>query len=214
MPGVIFDMDGTLLDTQRIHVDAWEDVGLRHGIKALGSHVPPCCGMHERAWKQYLREHFPTLDIETFHREVTEYIQQNLLIRFKPGAGELMAFLKEHHIPMAIASGSGRALIEHYFEHLGGLEDFAAVVGGDEVKNCKPAPDIFLLAANRLGLPPESCIVIEDSANGILAGHRAGMRCIGIPDIAPLDAESKQLLLAQLTDLSQVIPLLQPYIER
>ena len=85
-------------------------------------------------------------------------------------------------------------------------------MGGHDVQNGKPAPDIFLLAAEKLGVAPESCFVFEDSANGIRAGHSAGMKCIGVPDIVPFSDDIKKLMLAELGSLSEAIELLKPYI--
>ncbi len=209
MLGIIFDMDGTLLDTQRIFIDAWDAVGLNYGIKNLGEHIQFVCGMNDAGWYQYLAERFPTLDLPTFHKEVADYIKRNLTVRFKGGAEALLAFLKERHIPIAVASGSSRALIEHHLGALQSLPLFDAIVGGDEVENSKPAPDIFLRAAKLMGCAPEECIVFEDSPNGIGAACNAGMRCIGIPDVAPFTSEIESTLFARLASLDEAIPLIQ-----
>ena len=95
---------------------------------------------------------------------------------------------------------------------LGALERFDVVVGGADVKNGKPAPDIFLLAAEKLGIAPEDCFVMEDSKNGLLAAHRAGIRAIGIPDIVSFDEETKEIMFAELETLADAIELLTPYI--
>ena len=210
MLGVIFDMDGTLLDTQRIYVDAWEAIGPEYGVTGLGAHIPAVCGMRVDAWQQYLRERFPSIVLDEFYDKVKDYIQKNLIIRFMPGAKELMDFLKEHHVPMAIASGSSRNLIEYYFSHLGGLEDFEAVVGGDEIEHSKPAPDIFLKAAKKMGVAPENCIVFEDAENGLRAGLAAGMRCVAVPDVAPISAAMRQELFGCIDSLADGIELIQP----
>ena len=212
MIGVIFDMDGTLLDTQRIYIDAWNIVGNEFGIANMGRLMPDVCGMSEHNWKAYLRNRFPTLDIEPFHTKVKDYIAAYGGVRFKAGAEQLLDFLKEKNIKIAIASGSGRELIEHCMNKLGALERFDVVVGGADVKNGKPAPDIFLLAAEKLGIAPEDCFVMEDSKNGLLAAHRAGIRAIGIPDIVSFDEETKEIMFAELETLADAIELLTPYI--
>lgn len=212
MIGVIFDMDGTLLDTQRIYIDAWNIVGNEFGIANMGRLMPDVCGMSEHNWKAYLRNRFPTLDIEPFHTKVKDYIAAYGEVRFKAGAEQLLDFLKEKNIKIAIASGSGRELIEYCMNKLGALERFDVVVGGADVKNGKPAPDIFLLAAEKLGIAPEDCFVMEDSKNGLLAAHRAGIRAIGIPDIVSFDEETKEIMFAELETLADAIELLTPYI--
>ena len=212
MIGVIFDMDGTLLDTQRIYIDAWDVVGNEFGIANMGRLIPDVCGMSEHNWKAYLRNRFPTLDIEPFHTKVKDYIAAYGEVRFKAGAEQLLDFLKEKNIKIAIASGSGRELIEYCMNKLGALDRFDVVVGGADVKNGKPAPDIFLLAAEKLGIAPEDCFVMEDSKNGLLAAHRAGIRAIGIPDIVSFDEETKEIMFAELETLADAIELLTPYI--
>jgi len=183
MFSVIFDMDGTLLDTQRGIVPAWEHAGKIQGLSGVGSHVQKVCGMNQEGWSNYLRTEIPALDIERFKSEVHDYIIANMRIRFRPGAEALMEFLDNNSIKYAIASGSTMKSVEHHLRELGAFERFAAFACGNDVKNGKPAPDVFLLAAKRLGVSPESCFVFEDSSNGVRAAHKAGMKVFGFPDI-------------------------------
>jgi HAD superfamily hydrolase (TIGR01509 family) len=205
MFSVIFDMDGTLLDTQRICIPAWEQAGRLQGIEGVGDHIANVCGMNEAGWTAYLEQHFGSLDIAAFKLAARDYIVANRTVCFKAGAAELLAFLKGLGVKMAVASGTDLKVVRYNFEQLGALHLFDAVIGGEEVANGKPAPDIFLLAAERLGAAPQSCFVFEDSANGVLAAHRAGMRCVGVPDIVPFDDDTKRLLYAELTRLDEAI---------
>ena len=212
MISVIFDMDGTLLDTQSICVPAWEWAGNNQGIPGMGAHIQMVCGMNEAGWSGYLEENFPCLDIELFKKEMREYIIDNLKVRFMPGAEELLEFLDENNIKYAIASGSSVASIRHHLGELGVLDKFEVMVGGRDVKNGKPAPDIFLLTAEKLGVAPCDCFVFEDSANGVRAGYAAGMKVFGIADVAAFGDDIKKLMFKELNSLNEAINILKEFI--
>ena len=208
MFSVIFDMDGTLFDTQAIAIPAWEHAGRQQGFTGMGAHVPNVCGMNETNGNKYLAEHFEGLDVQLFRKTEYEYIDQHLVVKYKKGAEELIAFLKENNIPMAIASGSSRECIEHNLNEIGAPDLVSVYVGGKEVQNGKPAPDIFLLTAQKMGVDPKDCFVFEDSNNGIRAGYAAGMKCIGIPDVATFSEEAKAMMYAELSSLDEAIEIL------
>ncbi|MBE6622922.1 MAG: HAD family phosphatase [Ruminococcaceae bacterium] len=207
MFSVIFDMDGTLLDTQRICVPAWEYAGREQGISGIGDCIFEVCGMNETGWSSYLGRNFPELDLELFKKTMRTYIIENGKVVYKKGAEELISFLKEKGIKLALASGSSHASIDHHLNEVGAADVFDVIVGGKDVENGKPAPDIFLLAAEKLGADKEDCFVIEDSENGIRAGAEAGMKCIGIPDIVSFSDEVKALMTAQFSSLDEAIGL-------
>lgn len=212
MFSVIFDMDGTLLDTQKICIPAWDYAGENQDFKNMGSHIENVCGMNERGWTDYLLNHFPSIDIVKFKSEMREYIIKNLQVRFKKGAYELLEFLKANNIKMAIASGSSKETIIHHLTEVKGLDYFEGFVGSHDVINGKPAPDVFLKAAELINEEPANCFVFEDSVNGIIAGHKAGMKCIGIPDIVQFPQDTKDLMFAELNDFSEAIPIFQKYL--
>jgi beta-phosphoglucomutase-like phosphatase (HAD superfamily) len=89
---------------------------------------------------------------------------------------------------------------------------FAGFVGSHDVVNGKPAPDVFLKAAEIIAAKPEECFIFEDSANGIIAGHTAGMKCIGVPDMVKFSQKIKSIMFAELNDLSEAIPILEKYL--
>ena len=212
MFSVIFDMDGTPLDTQRICIPAWDYAGKLQGFEGVGESVTKVCGMNEAGWTRYLEEHFSGIDTNFFKREMRDYIIRNGVVKFKDGAEELLKFLKEKGIKIAIASGSSRESINHHLKAVSAEGYFDAIVGGRDIENGKPAPDIFLKAAELLGAKPQNCFVFEDSANGIRAGYAAGMKCIGVPDIAPFSEETKKLMFAELKTLSEAIDIFKGYI--
>ena len=144
---VIFDMDGTLLDTQSICVPAWEYAGNMQSVQGMGAAVEHVCGMNEAGWTAYLEENFNTLDIPRFKQSVRSYISKNGKVTYKKGAQELISFFQYHNIPIALASGSSHQSITHHLNEVGATEVFEVIVGGKDVENGKPAPDIFLLTA-------------------------------------------------------------------
>lgn len=212
MFSVIFDMDGTLFDTQKICIPAWEYGGIVQGVKGMGGCIADVCGMNEIGWTTYIEENYPELDVEKFKKDMREYIIENGKVKFKDGAEELLEFLCENNIKYAIASGSSKKTILHHLGEVGALDKFDIFVGGKDVENGKPAPDIFLLAAEKLGAKPEECFVFEDSGNGIRAAHSAGMKCIGIPDVAIFKEEEKALMFAELNNFSEAINLFKEYL--
>lgn len=209
---VIFDMDGTLLDTQKIFVPAWEYAGRLQGVEGAGKHVYNLCGMNDEGCRQYIRENMPTVDVSRFRADMVGYIEKNGFAKFREGAEELLSFLKKNGIKIGIASGSSRDVVERNFSQVGITDIFDAVVSGDEVKNGKPAPDIFLLAAKRMDVEPQDCFVFEDSPHGIKAGFIAGMKCVGFPDLVQFDDKTREMMIAEVDDLSKAIPILKEYL--
>ncbi len=208
MFSVIFDMDGTLLDTQRICIPAWEYAGLNQGIEGIGNDIYNICGMNMVGWVNYLNTKYPNLDTDKFCAEMRQYIIDNLVVEFMPGAEELLKFLKKKGVKIALASGSSSKSVKHHLKEVSATNYFDATVGGEEVTDGKPQPDIFLLAAKRIGTEPKDCYVFEDSDNGIIAAHRAGMKCIGVPHLVDFSKEVEDLLFAKLNRLDEAIELL------
>ena len=121
-----------------------------------------------------------------------------------PGLDALLAFLRAHGVAMAVASSTNRAQVEEYLETAGVRGFFGAVLGGDMIERSKPCPDIYLAAARALGVPPEECLVLEDSYNGVRAGAAAGCETVMIPDLAPATDEMRALAACVLPGLADV----------
>ncbi len=209
MFSVIFDMDGTLLDTQRIAVPAWDYAGQLQGYENLGRLIPSVCGMNEAGWNKVLAENAPDIDVALFNETARQYSHKHRVMKEKEGMFELLDFLRAHGVKMAVASGSKTSSIERNFGQLNALDYFEATVGGEMVVNGKPAPDIFLLAAEKIGADPKDCIVFEDSENGLRAALAAGMRAISVPDVGIISDEIKAQLLASVDKLSDAIKILE-----
>lgn len=208
MFSVIFDMDGTLLDTQRICIPAWEYAGLLQGYKGVGSHIRNVCGMNKNGSDAYLKNNFPDIDVEKFKADAKQYISENGIVTLKKGAKELIGFLKQNNIKIGLATGTSRPSVMHHLNEVDATDWFDAIVCGTEVQNGKPEPDVFLKAAQLMSVEPKECFVFEDSENGIKAGSAAGMKCIGIADIVPFSKKIKPLMFKELESLDEAIEIL------
>ena len=201
---IIFDMDGVILDSETVYLDGYLYAGRTLGLpeKEIREAVNKCTGCTEEVEKQVMEEMFgarPGFRFEDVFRLSRAYfaeIIRNGQIDLKPGARELLIFLREKGIPAGLASSSPMEAIE---EELGKGHDllgyFNAIVSGDMVTHSKPDPEIFLQCAGKLMIPPEDykeTYVIEDSYNGIRAAAAAGMQPVMIPDRLPPTREMKE----------------------
>jgi HAD superfamily hydrolase (TIGR01509 family) len=180
---VIFDMDGVMTDSEHMINEA-AIAGLReYGIEPEPDDFLPFLGMGEDRYiggvaRQYGLTYVPEMKARVY--EIYFGLIAGRLTAF-PGVHDLLKQLRARQVRLAVASCADRIKIE---ANLKAIEVepawFHAIVAGDEVRNVKPAPDIYLAAAARLGVAPQSCSVIEDSINGIRAAKAAGMRCVAV----------------------------------
>lgn len=210
---VIFDMDGLMLDTERIALGVWREAARDLGFVLHDEVADGMVGRTAASNRILLGTHygpdFPYDDLAALadvrYREVLEADG----VPRKPGLIELLEFLRERSVPRAVATSTAGLLARHKLARAGVDGYFEIVVGGDEVTHGKPAPDIFLLAAARLGQAPEHCAVLEDSGPGIRAAYDAGMVPILIPDGRPPAADARQLAAFVLESLTAARPILE-----
>lgn len=212
MFSVIFDMDGTLLDSQRVISNAWFYALDLQNLQKDYVFAASCMGMNETGWRNKLKERYPDIDISRFVKDLKQHTKEHYVVEFKKGAKELLDFLKENDIKVALASGSPKDLILENLTCVNALCYFDAIIGSEDVKRGKPEPDVFLLAAEKIGAENEDCFVFEDSANGIIAAHKAGMKPIGVTDLFPFDKETKKLMFKELKSLDQAIDIFKKYL--
>ena len=184
---VIFDLDGLLLDSEIVAFKVYEELGKRFNFEiSLPDFMQNICGQPLRRNVAYVNERFQLpWDLEEAVEEVLR-IEKMILdegVDVMPGARELLAYLKENKYKTAVASSSARERSMRLLEHHNLVEYFDDFVFGPEVKLGKPNPDIFLKAAEKIGVSPECCLVLEDSQAGIQAAYSAGMKVICIPDL-------------------------------
>lgn len=208
---VIFDMDGLLLDTERIYRRALIDAATLMGVELTEALHERFIGLPGAVCDAMLVEHFgPGFAIDDYRRCFTAEAERHLSagIPVKTGVAELLDFLDAEGIPKAVATSSRRPTVELYLGRTGLLHRFDAIATRSDVACGKPEPDVFLKAAEWLGIPPAACIALEDSFNGIRAAHRAGMAAIMVPDLLRPTEEIRGLCAAVIDDLHAVRDLL------
>lgn len=208
MRACIFDMDGLMLDTERVFMLAWDYAGEQLGLgktgymvmKTLGCNTESC----NRIWREEFGAAFDTDALWACSREFLEtYYSQNT-VPVKKGLHELLTYLKESGYKLAVASSTKREKVERHLRSADVRHFFDAVIAGDMVEKSKPEPDIYLKAAAALGIPPEECYALEDSRNGLLSAHAAGCSVIHVPDLWQPDDAVKEFILGPFADLLAV----------
>ena len=204
---ILFDMDGLLLDTERLIRDAMIAVMADLGFMMSGTDYAELIGRPEPASRAIMQARFGAgLDYDVMRAEVRLRIRAEWgsIRPLKPGAADLLAQVNAAGIPAAIVTSSEQALARAHLGHVGLLDGFATIVGCDDVANGKPHPEPYRTAAARLGVAPRAALALEDSHNGIIAAHMAGVPVIMVPDLLPATPEITPRLLAVADDLHQV----------
>lgn len=193
--GAIFDMDGLLFDTEHIYQETWNELAAENGVTLGADFVGDICGTSGAYMCRVIEKHYGVADGSIIMEECMKRVRQKLKVHVpkKPGAERIVKTFREKGVRLAVASSSYPEQIESNLILAGLREYFDEVVSGKEVEHGKPAPDIFLLAAERIGCAPETCYVFEDSENGIRAGKAAGCISIMVPDILTPSREIKEI---------------------
>jgi len=195
MEAVILDMDGVLVDSEGLQLEAANAVLARFDVRLSEEENARYLGMDDQAFFAALRETFgldASVDDLAAAREaeMVALIMKGVVPR--PGVPELIVGLKMRGYPLALASSSPRAVVDTMLEELGLSRSFDTVIAGNDVTRGKPAPDIFLLAARRLGVDPGKCLVFEDSLHGVAAARAAGMTPVAVRTRENLDIEFQE----------------------
>lgn len=205
-------MDGLMLDTERMAQSAWQTAGAERNY-AFPAHiylqaVGRTKSDTELIFKAAFGANFPFDALYARKQEIFYAMLESEPIPTKPGLFELLNLIDERGWAKAVATSTARPLALKKLTTTGLISRFAAIVGGDEVPHGKPAPDIFLAAAARLGATPAGCLVLEDSEAGVRAAHAAGMQSIIVPDLKAPSDEVKALALTVVQSLADITQLL------
>ncbi len=203
MKAVIFDQDGLMFDTEKLYNENWHKAGEKLGLKVDDTFCNDVSGSSGAGMMAIILKHFPGIEPEPFWEMCLNGVLETIktYLPEKKGLYELLAYLKDHDYKIAVASSSSREQIKHNLVMKEIDCYFDAIVAGHEVEHSKPAPDIFLEAAKRLGVDPKECFVLEDSFNGVMAGHQAGCHTIMVPDMKAPTKEIAAYYDACLNDL-------------
>lgn len=209
---VIFDMDGTLIDTEKYYRIFWPKALAEFGYHMTDEQALSMRSLGRPFAVAHLKEMFgKELDYDAVRNKRKELMEACLDkegIEPKPGAVELLTWLKEHHIRAAIATATDLERTSKYLAKLGLREYFDEIISATMVKEGKPSPDIYLYACKQLGRKPQECIAVEDSPNGVLSAYRAGCMVVMVPDQTQPDEELRQKLYACVEILTDIKSLL------
>lgn len=205
--GVVFDMDGLLIDTEAV----WRDVQLAEA-QAQGLDLPlrvvdSMIGLPWQVNRRQLQDHFgPDFDVEAFVQAIVRRHDAvcHAGVRVKEGVVELLDLLDELALPRAIATSSDRQVVTDRLGPNGLLARFHAVIGNEDCERGKPHPEPYLNAARAMGVQPAHCLALEDSYNGVRSASAAGMMTVMVPDLLPPTDEIGGLCVAVAETLHQV----------
>ncbi len=196
--GAVFDMDGLMIDTEKLYLRYWKQAAADFGYNMEDKHVFAMRSLARKfsipMLKDFFGEDFPTEDVRARRTElINSHIEANG-IDVKKGLFQLLDYLKSNKIKIAVATATPHERTMMYLKKIGALEYMDDIVCGDMVNTGKPDPEIYLTASSLLGLPACECVAFEDSPNGIKSAYSAGCQAIMIPDMTPADEELKPLL--------------------
>ncbi len=208
----VFDMDGLMFDTERLVYDNWQrmmdEIGLPYDIEVFKQTVGRRKKEVELFYRATYGNDFPYWELAGKGRAMYVRRVKQEGIPVKPGLYEILERLKERGVRIALATSTSRHTAELNLRLAKVLDYFDALVCGEEVTNGKPHPEVFLTAAQKLGLAPGDCAALEDSINGVKSAYAAGMITVMVPDLLPPTDEIKPMITHLCGDLSEAAALL------
>lgn len=212
--GVIFDIDGCLIDSESVYLKCWAEGFRREGIPVDQEMVNSWAGAGrveiDRDVLAVTGDPKTAKRLRAYRESIFLEMLEAGQVEIKPGAREILDYLKEIRMPIGVASSGTRDKAERLLKYFGLLGYFDQTAFGDEVRDRKPAPDLFQLALRRLGISPDEAIVFEDSKNGVLSALAAGIeRVVHVPDSSVKGASNEDLpAWKRIVDLNEGIKLI------
>lgn len=206
---VIFDLDGTLIDTEKYFRINWPKAFEHFGYTMTDEQYLSIRSLGRPFIYSTLKEYSgdPNFDYNKVLEYRSQLMEDSLSkngIELKKGTEELLIYLKEKGIICAIATASPVERSQRYLEKTGILSYFDRIISARNMKEGKPSPDVYQYAVNELGLKPEECLAVEDSPNGVLSASRAGLKVIMVPDQTPVTDDIRGLLFAEAENLADI----------
>jgi len=192
---VIFDMDGLMIDSERVSVECWSQAAQELGLPFEDGFWLRMVGLGDRDCERLLLQRIDAGQVAALFARCHDLYEHRTHagLPLRPGILELLQLLREHAVPRAVATSTRQPRASRKLAASGLLDFFDVVVTSSDVAHPKPAPDIYLLAAQKLGKDPTRCLALEDSPAGIRAAVGAGMTAIQVPDLVHPDEELRAL---------------------
>lgn len=211
---VLFDMDGLMVDTESLSTEAFINSAKAQGYNMTKEETLKVLGFTKANIYQFWIDYFQGTNVDgkklvDDHYEYIENVLYTVGPEKMPYVDELLKYLKENNYKVAVASSSDTADIKNNLEKTKLEKYIDEIASGAEVENGKPAPDVFLLAAERLDVDPKDCLILEDSKAGIKAGKASGAMVFMVPDMFTVDKECEDTADRILTNLGEVIEILE-----
>ena len=209
---VIFDMDGVLIDTEKYYNVAWQQAAREAGFDFTKEHALMLrsldANMAAKLMQELFGSSFDYFKIRERRRELVKQILEEKGLELKPGVKEILPILRDKGLKTAVATATPLELTKQHLTRLGIVDLFDEIVSAKQVKQGKPAPDVYLYACEQIGMAPSECIAVEDSPNGVESAFRAGCKPVMVPDLTLPDEEISQKLFSCLDSVDKLVDII------